>query len=68
MLCGVRSSHADASVLAVAGIQLVMLVMLVVVWARLSHVRGSVNVSREDRLGESTVVCCGGGVSHGFKT
>jgi hypothetical protein len=39
MLCGVRSSHAQASVLAVAGIQLAMLVMLVVVWARLSHAR-----------------------------
>jgi hypothetical protein len=66
MLCGVRTSHAQASVLAVAGIQLVMLVMLVVVvWARLSHVRDA--VSREGRVGESTVVCCGG-VSHGLET
>lgn len=66
MLCGVRTSHARASVLAVAGIQLVMLVVLVVaVWARLSHVRDA--VSREGRLGESSVVCCGG-VSHGSKT
>ena len=31
MLCGVRTSHAQASVLAVAGIQLVMLVMLVAI-------------------------------------
>jgi hypothetical protein len=48
MLCGVRrSSHARASVLVVADIQLVMLFMLVVVRARLLHVRGSVTVSRE---------------------
>jgi hypothetical protein len=48
MLCGVRrSSHARTSVLVVADIQLVMLFMLVVVRARLLHVRGSVTVSRE---------------------
>lgn len=63
MLCGVRTSHAQASVLAVAGIQLVMLVMLVVVvWVRqaLARERRSITVSRAGRPGESSVVCCGG--------
>ena len=48
MLCGVRkSSNARVNVLVVAGLQLVTLVILVVVRARLLHVRGSVTVSRE---------------------
>ena len=44
MLCGVRTGHKRANVLAVAGIQLVMLVVsVVVVWAGLLHVRDVVS-------------------------